>query len=59
MKLWQATKNDELSEAPVTAHIDGITKTFPASKAISFAPRESIILLSRVYHTFGRKMRPV
>jgi len=52
MKLWQATGNDALSEAPVTAQVDGITKTFPAGEPISFAPGESITLLPRMYHTF-------
>ncbi len=58
MKLWQATDNDELSEAAVTAQVDGITKTFPAGKPISFAPGESITLLPRMYHSFWAEDAP-
>ena len=58
MKLWQATEDEELSDVPVQCQVDGITKTFPAGKKISFAPGESITLLPRMYHTFWAEDGP-
>ena len=58
MKLWLATDDDELSEAPVTVQVDGITKTFSAGEPVSFATGESITLLPRVYHTFWAEDAP-
>ncbi len=58
MKLWLATEDEDLSEEPITAQVDGITRTFPAGKEISFEPGESITLMPRVYHTFRAEDGP-
>lgn len=58
MKLWQATPDEDLSGAPVQVQVDGITKTFAAGEAVSFAPGESVTLLPRMYHTFWAEEAP-
>jgi D-lyxose ketol-isomerase len=52
MELYMATKDDKLSDEPVTVSIDGVLTTVKAGEPLILRPGQSICLKSRVYHRF-------
>jgi D-lyxose ketol-isomerase len=52
MELYMATKDDKLSDEPVTVSIDGVLTTVKAGEQLILKPGQSICLKSRVYHRF-------
>jgi D-lyxose ketol-isomerase len=56
MELYMATKDDKLSDEPVTVSIDGVLTTVKAGEPLILKPGQSICLKSRLYHRFyGQK----
>ena len=56
VQVYKTTKNDKLSEAPVTVSLDGVKKTFEAGSIIELESGDSITLSSDIYHKFWAKV---
>ncbi len=52
IRLWNATKNNQLAKTPVTVSMDGVRVTVPAGKTITLRPGDSVCLPQRNYHRF-------
>lgn len=52
IRLWNATKSDELAKTPVTVSMDGVQVTVPAGGNITLRPGDSVCLPQRNYHSF-------
>ncbi len=52
IQLYNATKDDGLSDGDVTVSIDGTKRTVKAGDVVTLGPGESITLTSRLYHKF-------
>ena len=52
IKLYNATKDEELADTDVVVSIDGVKHTFPAGSEVCIRPGESITLTPYLYHRF-------
>ena len=52
VQIYQADKNEGLSNENVTVHVDGRTYTAKAGSVIRLTPGESITLMQYQYHQF-------
>lgn len=50
--LHSSNKDGELSDAPVTASVDGFERTVPSGGKVVLTPGESITLVRGMYHAF-------
>ncbi len=52
MKLWNATRDNNLDDTDVTLSFDGVRKTVRPGVTIYLKPGESVCLPQRIYHNF-------
>ena len=52
IRLWNATRDDQLADTPVTVSADGVRITVPAGDTITLRPGDSVCLPQRNYHRF-------
>ena len=52
IQLFGSTKNEQLSQDPLTVSIDGMARRVSSGSTITLAPGESICLEPGVYHRF-------
>jgi D-lyxose ketol-isomerase len=52
IRMWNATKTDDLARSPVVVSMDGVKKTVPAGGTIKLRPGDSVTLPRRNYHSF-------
>ncbi len=52
IKLYNATKDEDLADTDVMVSIDGVKHTFPAGSEVCIKPGESITLTPYLYHRF-------
>jgi D-lyxose ketol-isomerase len=55
MKLYNATRNDELADTDVIVVCDGVQMTVPAGTELELLPGQSVTLMPRMYHAFWAK----
>jgi D-lyxose ketol-isomerase len=51
-QVYNSTRDEGLSDAPVKVSVDGMRKEFPSGAGVPLRPGESITLPPRLYHAF-------